>query len=103
MTEVSAERVTAQVAVPLQAPDQPANVELAPGVAVSVIAVPLAKLAVHVVPQLIPAGLLVTVPAPVLCTVSWKLEVLRELTDDPQPERIDKDARQKRIARFLRL
>lgn len=72
MTEAAAVRVTAHVAVPLQAPDQPANVEPVPAVAVSVTDVPMPKLALHVVPQLIPEGLLVTVPVPVptLCTVS---------------------------------
>jgi hypothetical protein len=39
--------------------------EPALGVAVSVTTVPLTKSAAHVAPQLIPAGLLVTVPAPV--------------------------------------
>ena len=38
----------------------------------SVTEVPDAKLAVQVDGQLIPAGLLVTVPAPVTATVSWK-------------------------------
>jgi hypothetical protein len=57
-------KVTVQAAVPVQAPDQPPNVELVFAAAVSVTAVPLGKFAVHVVPQLIPAGLLVTVPEP---------------------------------------
>jgi len=72
VTEVAAVGVTAHVPVPLQAPDQLANVELAPGVAVSVTAVPLAKPKLHVLGQLMPEGLLVTVPLPVpaLCTVS---------------------------------
>jgi hypothetical protein len=39
---------------------------------VSVTDVPDVKLAVQVVGQLIPAGLLVTVPVPVIATVNWK-------------------------------
>ncbi|TML06758.1 MAG: hypothetical protein E6G38_09775 [Actinobacteria bacterium] len=53
-----------QVVVPLQAPLQPAKVELPPGVAVSVTLVPESKSAAQVVPQLIPPALLVTVPLP---------------------------------------
>jgi hypothetical protein len=72
VTEVLAVRVTAHVLVPLQAPDQPTNVEPVLGVAVSVTNVPLAKPALHVVPQLMPEGLLVTAPepVPVVCNVS---------------------------------
>jgi hypothetical protein len=40
------------------------NAEPALGVAVRVTTVPLRKSAAHVAPQLIPAGLLVTVPVP---------------------------------------
>ena len=39
----------------------------------SVTAVPEVKLAVHVVGQLIPAGLLVTMPVPVTAIVSWEV------------------------------
>jgi len=53
-----------QLPVPVQAPDQPLKIELAFGFAVSVTEVPLAKFALHAEPQLIPAGLLVTVPPP---------------------------------------
>lgn len=47
------------------APLQPVNVEPLAGVAVNVTVVPLAYDAKQVLPQLIPAGLLVTVPLPV--------------------------------------
>jgi hypothetical protein len=72
VAEAAAVGVKLQVPVPVQAPDQLANVDPVLGVAVSVTGVPLVKLALHVVPQLMPEGLLVTVPVPVpaLCTVS---------------------------------
>ena len=74
MTDVAVVSERVHVDVPVQAPDQPANFEPVAGVAVSVTCVPLPKLSVHVAPQLIPAGELVTVPVPVpvlaICTVS---------------------------------
>ena len=63
---VSAARVTLHVLVPLQPPpDHPMKVDPVLAAADSVTAVPPAKLALHVVPQLIPVGALVTVPVPV--------------------------------------
>ena len=72
VAEAAAVGVRLQVPVPVQAPDQLVNVEPVLGVAVSVTGVPLVKLALHTVPQLIPEGLLVIVPVPVpaLATVS---------------------------------
>src|SRR5260370_27968983 len=73
--------VTAHVPVPEQLPPlQPAKVEPPAGAAVSVTSVPLLYKAEHVAPQLIPAGLEVTVPLPdpVLLTESvnvWTLNV----------------------------
>jgi hypothetical protein len=52
------------VLLPLQPPVHPAKDEFAPAVSVSVTWAPLAKAALHVVPQLMPAGLLLIVPAP---------------------------------------
>src|SRR5438552_3293046 len=66
VTVVAALRVTVQGPLPEQPPPlQPLKVEPAAGVAVSVTAVPLVKLAEQVAPQVIPAGELVTVPLPV--------------------------------------
>jgi hypothetical protein len=64
-TDVAAVIVTTQIPVPLQPPPlHPANTDPAPGAAVNVTTVPLVKLAAQVAPQSIPAGALVTVPAP---------------------------------------
>jgi hypothetical protein len=71
------------------------NVEPAAGVAVNTIEVPLAKPAEHVAPQLIPAGLLVTVPVPfpprVIVSVTLVLVITVESdagggATDPPPE-----------------
>src|SRR5213080_4433646 len=78
VTVVAPETVTVQAPVPVQpAPLQPLKAEPAAGVAVSVTAVPLAKLAAQVAPQVMPAGALVTVPVPVppFETVSAKVGV----------------------------
>jgi hypothetical protein len=56
---------TVQVPVPEQPPPlQPVNVAVADGTAVNVTSVPLLNDAVHVAPQLIPAGELMTLPGP---------------------------------------
>ena len=64
--------LTTQLPVPEQAPLQPLKLLFDVGVAVNVTLVPLAKLALQVAPQSMPAGLLLTVPepAPALATVS---------------------------------
>jgi len=59
-----------QVAVPVQAPLQPAKVLFVPGASLSVTWVLCVKLAEHVVGQLIPVGLLVTVPVPFPASVT---------------------------------
>ena len=71
-TVVFALIVTLQAPVPLHPSAHAPNVEVAAGVSVSVTTVPAANVPWHVVPQLMPAGLLVMVPPPVpeLCTVS---------------------------------
>jgi hypothetical protein len=57
--------VTWQEALPEQAPLQPEKVDPGAGAAVSVTTVPELKPALHVAPQLMPAGEDVTVPLPV--------------------------------------
>ena len=66
--------LTVQVPVPVHAPLQPAKVEPPVGVATRVTGAPLGKLLLHVEPQLMPAGELVTVPVPlpVLATFRTK-------------------------------
>jgi hypothetical protein len=83
VTEVAALRVTLQVVVPVQPPDQLPKVLPLAGVSVSVTALPCAKGALQMfvveLPdelefvQLIPAGLLVTLPMPppAVVMVSW--------------------------------
>ena len=59
--------------VPLQAPDHPTNTCFFFGFAVSVTLLPAVKLPVHLLPQLmlpLTLGLLVTVPGPIVVTVS---------------------------------
>jgi hypothetical protein len=71
VTDVAEVKVTTQVLVPVQFPPfHPVNANPFPAVAVSVTCVLLAKLAEQVVPQLIPVGLLVTVPVPDKTTVN---------------------------------
>ena len=61
--------------MPVHAPLQPANVEPLAAAAVSVTDVPLAKFALHVVPQLMPVGDDVTVPVPVPAFVTLNANV----------------------------
>ena len=72
VTDVAVLTVTLQLPVPLQAPLQPAKVEPAAAVAVSVNWAPGVTVSEQSVPQLIPVGVLLTVPLPVplLVTVS---------------------------------
>ena len=72
VTDTFALKVTAHVAIPEQAPDHPAKVEPELGVGVRVTTDPVLKLALHVPPQLIPAGELVTLPAPVPARETFK-------------------------------
>jgi hypothetical protein len=65
--------VTVQAAVPEQSPLQPVKEELGSGVAVKVTTVPPVNGAEQVVPQLILAGLLVTVPLPNPARVTVKI------------------------------
>ena len=72
VTALAADIVVMHVPVPAQTPPQPAKVESAAGVAVSVTTVPGANKAEQVAPQLIPAGDEVTVPVPVPALLTVK-------------------------------
>ena len=78
VTDVAAFKLTLHLAVPLHAPDHFANVEPDLGVAVSVTAVPVVNVALHVDVQLMPAGLLATVPAPPPACATVSLTVAAE-------------------------
>jgi hypothetical protein len=75
VTVWSAFMETTQVPVPEQAPLQPVKVAGAVGLAVSVTAVLMAKVELQIVGQLMPAGELVTVPAPLMVTVRFLVTV----------------------------
>jgi hypothetical protein len=64
VTERAALMVTVQLPGPEQLPDQPANLERAEATAESVTTLPCRKACAQVEPQVIPAGLELTVPAP---------------------------------------
>jgi hypothetical protein len=64
-TVAAAVKFTTQAPVPVQAPVHPPNVELVLTASVNVTFVPLAKPALQVVGQSMPAGVLRTVPDPV--------------------------------------
>ena len=53
-----------QSPVPVQMPDQPVNFDDDDAFALSVTVASLGKLLLHAAPQLMPAGVLVTVPVP---------------------------------------
>jgi hypothetical protein len=75
VTASVADIVTLQPPVPLQAPLQPAKVDPAAAVWVSTTTVPLVKLALQVLGQLIPVGLLLTEPVPVPPSVTLSAKV----------------------------
>jgi|SRR5689334_1675093 len=77
VTDLLALIATTQVPVPLHPlPLQPAKVDPDAGAAVNVTVVPDEKGKLHVVPQSIPAGLLVTVPIPTPALVTVRVKVL---------------------------
>jgi hypothetical protein len=69
--------VTVQLLVPVHAPLQPANAERFAGVAFNVTTVPPLKAALHVLPQLMPVGLELTVPEPVPVVLTVSATVCR--------------------------
>lgn len=83
VADLAASMVRVQLAVPEQAPLQPEKTEPLAGVGVRVTEAPLVTEAEQLAPQLIPAGLLVTVPLPVpaLLKADTLLTVRAKLAD----------------------
>src|ERR1043165_9600647 len=75
VTEVAAFSATWQVPVPAQAPPHPENADPRAAVAVRVTTVPGVKLVLQAAPQLTPAGLDTSVPAPVPARVTVRVAV----------------------------
>ena len=91
VTAVAALMVATHDAVPEQAPLQPAKTDPADAAAASVTATPVTKLAEQVFPQLIPAGVLVTVPVPVPAKLTdrgktGKVAIFRKALTVPEDE-----------------
>ncbi len=83
VTAVLLVRVTVHLPVPEHAPDHPAKADPEAGEAVSVTLVFWSNVALHVEPQLIPVGELITVPTPV--PASDTLNLLVEVGETPKP------------------
>jgi hypothetical protein len=79
-------------------PDQPAKVDPDDAVAVRVTVLPLVNLAEHVAPQLIPAGLLVTVPVPVPVFDTVSVRIGGAAKDGAAPRATNDRARTSTIA-----
>jgi hypothetical protein len=78
VTEFAALKATLQVAFPVHPPLQPEKMSLVAGVSLSVTWLFCGKLAEHVAGQLIPAGLLVTVPVPAPAMATDMVTVIGE-------------------------
>ncbi len=79
----------------MQVPPKPANANPDPALALSVTEVPEAKLALQVPGQLIPAGVLVTVPVPVTVMVKCTCAGGGVVEFPPQPPSRDRLANKK--------
>ena len=73
VTLIAALMLNVQILFPVHSPLQPVKVDPEAGVAVSVTLLPMLKEALQVPPQLMPAGLLVTVPLPVPVRVTMMM------------------------------
>lgn len=87
-TVLAAVIVTEQIPVPEQAPVHPLNRLPADGVAVSVTCVPALKAVWQLVPQLMPRGLLLTLPLPDILTLSTKVDGAKVTATDFEAVRL---------------